>query len=81
MFNLSNDQGSPGTLVITNVRVVWYADMNVLYNISIPYLQMVRGGREGDVVRGEGEGDVVRGEGEGDGVRGGGREGREENVV
>lgn len=52
MFNLSNDQGSPGTLVITNVRVVWYADMNVLYNISIPYLQMVRVGREGDVVRG-----------------------------
>lgn len=47
MFNLSNDQGSPGTLVITNVRVVWYADMNVLYNISIPYLQMVRVGREG----------------------------------
>ena len=57
MFNLSNDQGSPGTLVITNVRVVWYADMNVLYNISIPYLQMVRVGREGDVVRGGGRGE------------------------
>lgn len=51
MFNLSNDQGSPGTLVITNVRVVWYADMNVLYNISIPYLQMVRGGVWWSVVK------------------------------
>ena len=41
VFNLSNDQGSPGTFVITNVRVVWFSDMNDLYNISLPYLQMV----------------------------------------
>lgn len=47
VFNLSNDQGIPGTLAITNVRIVWYADMNELYNISVPYLQLVSGGRGG----------------------------------
>ena len=56
MFNLSNDQGIPGTLAITNVRIVWYADMNELYNISVPYLQLVsgEGGRGG---KGRGRGD------------------------
>jgi Bardet-Biedl syndrome 5 protein len=40
VFNVSNDQGSPGILMITNVRVVWYAEMNDYHNVSIPYLQM-----------------------------------------
>ena len=26
--------------MITNVRVVWYAQMNELFNISIPYIQI-----------------------------------------
>lgn len=52
VFNLSNDQGIPGTLAITNVRIVWYADMNELYNISVPYLQLVSGGRGGEGRRG-----------------------------
>ena len=35
-------QGSLGTVYITNVRVVWHSNMNESFNISIPYLQMVR---------------------------------------
>ena len=27
-------------MIITNVRVVWYANMNDLFNISIPYIQI-----------------------------------------
>ena len=33
-------QGNLGTSIITNVRVVWYAQMNELFNISIPYIQI-----------------------------------------
>lgn len=40
VWNLSSDQGNLGTLVLTNVRVVWFADMNEGFNISLPYLQM-----------------------------------------
>ncbi|XP_040576519.1 BBSome complex member BBS5 [Lepeophtheirus salmonis] len=39
-WNLSSDQGNLGTLIVTNVRVVWYANMNENYNISIPFLQI-----------------------------------------
>lgn len=27
-----------GTFIVTNVRLVWFADMNYQFNISIPYL-------------------------------------------
>jgi Bardet-Biedl syndrome 5 protein len=40
VWNLSSDQGNLGTAIVTNVRVVWYANMNELFNISIPYLQI-----------------------------------------
>ena len=40
VWNLSSDQGNLGTAIITNVRVVWYAQMNELFNISIPYIQI-----------------------------------------
>jgi len=40
VWNLSSDQGNLGTMIITNVRVVWYANMNDLFNISIPYIQI-----------------------------------------
>ncbi|KAI6238253.1 Bardet-Biedl syndrome 5-like protein [Aphelenchoides fujianensis] len=40
VWNLSSDQGNLGVLLITNIRVVWYATMNPLYNVSIPYLQL-----------------------------------------
>lgn len=40
VWNLSSDQGSLGTFVITNVRVVWFADMNEAFNVSLPYLHI-----------------------------------------
>ncbi|KAK4872487.1 hypothetical protein RN001_014516 [Aquatica leii] len=40
VWNLSSDQGSLGTFFITNVRLVWFADMNEGFNISLPYLQI-----------------------------------------
>ncbi|KAK8738625.1 hypothetical protein OTU49_003978, partial [Cherax quadricarinatus] len=40
VWNLSSDQGNLGTFVITNVRLVWFANMNELFNISLPFLQI-----------------------------------------
>lgn len=40
VWNLSSDQGNLGTAIVTNVRVVWYANLNELFNISIPYLHI-----------------------------------------
>ena len=40
VWNLSSDQGNLGAFVITDVRVVWYANMNEHFNISIPYIQI-----------------------------------------
>ena len=37
---LFSDQGNLGTMIVTNVRVVWFANMNELFNISIPYIQI-----------------------------------------
>jgi hypothetical protein len=33
-----------GTMYITSVRIIWACDMDETYNISIPYLQIVRWG-------------------------------------
>uniref|UniRef100_A0A8C5LLL0 BBSome complex member BBS5 PH domain-containing protein n=1 Tax=Jaculus jaculus TaxID=51337 RepID=A0A8C5LLL0_JACJA len=41
VWNLSSDQGNLGTFFITNVRIVWHANMNDSFNVSIPYLQIV----------------------------------------
>ncbi|XP_002734271.1 BBSome complex member BBS5-like [Saccoglossus kowalevskii] len=40
VWNLSSDQGNLGTFFITNVRLVWHANMNDSFNVSVPYLQM-----------------------------------------
>ncbi|XP_013400107.1 Bardet-Biedl syndrome 5 protein homolog isoform X2 [Lingula anatina] len=40
VWNLSSDQGNLGTFYITNVRLVWHANLNESFNVSIPYLQM-----------------------------------------
>lgn len=40
IWNLSSDQGNLGTFVVTNVRLVWFADVNGSFNISLPYMQM-----------------------------------------
>ncbi|XP_032665060.1 Bardet-Biedl syndrome 5 protein homolog [Odontomachus brunneus] len=38
VWNLSIEQGNIGTFIITNIRLVWYADVNHQFNVSIPYL-------------------------------------------
>ena len=40
VWNLSSDQGNLGTMFITNVRVVWFANLAENFNVSIPYIQM-----------------------------------------
>merc|ERR1719161_1383268 len=40
IWNLSSDQGNLGTFFISNVRLVWHANLAENFNVSIPYLQM-----------------------------------------
>lgn len=40
VWNLSSDQGSLGTFVVTNIRLLWFADVNENFNISLPYLHV-----------------------------------------
>ena len=40
VWNLSSEQGNLGTFFITNVRLVWHANMAENFNVSIPYIQM-----------------------------------------
>lgn len=40
VWNLSSDQGNLGTLLTTNVRIVWFADVNESFNMSLPHLQI-----------------------------------------
>jgi hypothetical protein len=35
------NQGNLGTFYLTNIRVIWHANMNENFNVSVPYLQMV----------------------------------------
>jgi Bardet-Biedl syndrome 5 protein len=41
VWNLSSDQGNLGTLFLTNVRVVWHANLAANFNVSLPYIQIV----------------------------------------
>jgi len=40
VWNLSSDQGNLGTFFVTNVRLVWHANLAENFNVSIPYLQI-----------------------------------------
>lgn len=40
IWNLSSDQGNLGTFIVTNVRLIWYADVNETFNISLPFMQI-----------------------------------------
>lgn len=42
VWNLSSDQGNLGTMYLTNIRVVWHANINQLFNISLPYIQVFK---------------------------------------
>lgn len=39
VWNLSADQGNLGTMFITNIRIVWHANLAQNFNVSIPYMQ------------------------------------------
>lgn len=40
VWNLSSDQGSLGTFIVTNIRCAWFASTNEGFNISLPYIQI-----------------------------------------
>lgn len=40
VWNVSGEQGNVGTLFVTNVRVVWYAQLADNFNVSLPYMQI-----------------------------------------
>jgi Bardet-Biedl syndrome 5 protein len=40
VMNLSSDQGNLGTFFITNIRLVWHANLAENFNVSIPYIQI-----------------------------------------
>ncbi len=41
VWNLSSEQGNLGTFIISNVRVVWFAELAENFNVSVPFIQMV----------------------------------------
>ncbi|ETO15303.1 hypothetical protein RFI_22061 [Reticulomyxa filosa] len=40
IWNLSCEQGSLGTFIMTNVRIVWFANLANNFNVSLPYIQI-----------------------------------------
>jgi Bardet-Biedl syndrome 5 protein len=40
VWNLSSDQGNLGTLFLSNIRVVWHANLASNFNVSLPYMQI-----------------------------------------
>ena len=40
VWNLSADQGNVGTFIVTNVRIVWFANLAENFNVSVPYIQI-----------------------------------------
>ena len=39
-WNLSADQGNLGVFFVTNIRLVWHANLAQNFNVSVPYMQM-----------------------------------------
>lgn len=39
-WNLSSDQGNLGSFFLTNVRLVWHANLASNFNVSLPYMQI-----------------------------------------
>jgi hypothetical protein len=42
VWNLSSEQGNLGSFFLTNVRVVWHANLATNFNVSLPFMQIVR---------------------------------------
>jgi hypothetical protein len=45
VWNLANDAGNLGAMTVTSQRVVWRATLTENFNVSIPYIIIVRRGR------------------------------------
>jgi Bardet-Biedl syndrome 5 protein len=41
VWNLSSEQGNLGSFFLTNVRIVWHANLASNFNVSLPYMQIV----------------------------------------
>jgi Bardet-Biedl syndrome 5 protein len=41
VWNLSSEQGNLGCFFLTNVRIVWHANLAANFNVSLPYVQIV----------------------------------------
>lgn len=42
VWNLSGEKGESGSMFVTNIRTVWYSDVDERFNVSLPYNQVVR---------------------------------------
>ncbi|EGD78614.1 hypothetical protein PTSG_01591 [Salpingoeca rosetta] len=42
VWNLSGDKGELGTMVVSNIRCIWYSDLDPRFNVTIPYCMMSR---------------------------------------
>lgn len=40
VWNISAEQGNLGTMYVTNIRIVWFANMAESFNVSLPYIQV-----------------------------------------
>jgi len=40
VWNLSSEQGNLGSFFLTNVRIVWHANLAANFNVSLPYMQI-----------------------------------------
>jgi len=40
VWNLSAEQGNLGSFILTSVRVIWFAESNLLFNVSLPWVQI-----------------------------------------
>ncbi|CAK1594152.1 unnamed protein product [Parnassius mnemosyne] len=54
VWNLSSESGNLGNLLASNVRIVWYADVNEAFNVSMPYITIesitIRNSKFGDAL-------------------------------
>jgi Bardet-Biedl syndrome 5 protein len=41
VWNLSSEQGNLGSFFLTNVRLVWHANLATNFNVSLPFMQIV----------------------------------------
>jgi len=40
VWNLSAEQGNLGKFIFTSVRIIWFAESNLLFNVSLPWVQV-----------------------------------------